>query len=240
MIPDKKKTREEIAALREGLGIPDSIPQPGAPRQRPQQASPSPAAPAPQPAPGTHVIPPTDKLVLDPTHPDHPLPDGADEPVIHLDVVPLPAEPVKPEPKPIHTLRKHDLPLAPAPPVTHKTALPSHRHDPRDIAEIRKREALASLQQPAMNPAANLRKQTASPFLYVPGYLFAIVAAATAYQRFHHLTPIVLLSLSALIMIFIAARKPHSRHHAALLFILIFLTLAFGGLHYAPLFNHAP
>jgi hypothetical protein len=232
MIPDKKKTPEEIAALREGLGIPDVIPQPGAPRQRPQQATPV--------APGTHVIPPPDAPVLDPTHPDHPLPDGAAEPVIHLDVVPLPPEMEKSEPKPVHTLRKHDLPLAPAPPVTHKTALPTHRHDPRDIAEIRKREALAALQTPNMDPISHVRKQTASPFLYTPGYLLIVAAAATAYQRFLYLTPATLLALATLIMIVIAATKPRSRHHAALLFILIFLTLAFGGLHYAPLFNHGP
>ncbi len=240
MIPDKKKTPEEIAALREGLGIPDSIPQPGAPRKRPEQAAQSPAALATNPAPGTHVIPPPDKLVLDPTHPDHPLPDGADEPVIHLDVEPLPPEPVRPEPKPVHTLRKHDLPLAPAPSVTHKTALPTHRHDPRDIAEIRKREALAALQKPNMDPVAHVRRQTASPFLYVPGYLLVLAAAATTYQRFLYLTPAILVSLSALVMVVIAVWKPRSRHHAALLFILIFLTLVFGGLQYAPLFNHAP
>ena len=132
------------------------------------------------------------------------------------------------------------MPLAPAPPVTKKTPLPTHRHDPSDIAEIRKREALAKLQTPGFDPGAHLRQQTASPFLYAPGYLLAIAAAAAAFKRVHHITPIVLLALALLITLYIAIRKPRSRHHAALIFILVFLTAAFGGIHYAPLFKHGP
>jgi hypothetical protein len=162
------------------------------------------------------------------------------EPIVHLDIPPIPVPPKKVEPKPSHSLRKHDLPLAPAPVSTHKTELPSKRHDSGDISQIRKRHALAALQQPGADPAAHLRKQTASPFLYVPGYLLAIAAGVTAYQRFHYITPAALLGLSALIMIFIALRKPRSRHHAALLFIVVFLTLVFGALHYAPLFKDGP
>jgi hypothetical protein len=205
MIPEKKKTQEEIAALREGLGIPGSpVTPPGE-----QEITPSPA-PAPSAAPS---------------------PD-AGEPVIHL---PVPSAAHKP-----HSLRKQEIPLAPAPQITNKTALPTHRHDPSDIAHIRKREALAKLQTPGMDPAEHLRKQSAGPFLYVPGYLLAIAAAAFAFQRVHHITPIVLLALALLFTLYIAIRKPRSRHHAALIFILVFLTAAFGGIHYAPLFKHGP
>jgi hypothetical protein len=214
MIPEKKKTPEEIAALREGLGVPPAPTQP------------------------TQPTPP-----LPPVEPEKPLPAPSvgGEPVIHLDLPPLTARPVKAEPKPVHSLRKHELPLAPAPPVTQKTALPTHRHDPRDVAQIRKREALAALQhQQSTDPAAHLRRQTASPFLYVPGYLLAIAAAVTSYQHVHYITPAVLLGLAATITLFIALRKPRSRHHAALLFIVVFLTLVFGALHYAPLFQHGP
>ena len=45
---------------------------------------------------------------------------------------------------------------------------------------------------------------------------------------------------TAIIMVFIAYGKPRSRHHAALLFIVVFLTLVFGALHYAPLFINVP
>ena len=89
-----------------------------------------------------------------------------------------------------------------------------------------------------MDPAIHLRKQTAHPVLYIPGYLLAIAAGAVAYQRVHHITPIVLLALTLAITLYIFIRKPRSRHHAALIFILIFLTAVFGGIHYAPLFKH--
>lgn len=216
MIPEKKKTPEEIASLREGLGVPPA----------PTTAAPTQAV-APQPL----------------VEPEKPLPDPTveGEPVIHLDLPPLPARPVKAEPKPVHTLRKQELPLAPAPLVTHKTALPTHRHDPRDVAQIRKREALAALQhQQGTDPAAHLRRQTASPFLYASGHLLAIAAAVTAYQHVHYITPAVLLGLAATITLFIALRKPRSRHHAALLFIVVLLTLVLSAIHYAPLFQHGP
>jgi hypothetical protein len=215
MIPDKKKTPVEIAALREGLGVPPAPPAvPHAPAAPPAQ----PEEPLPTSAPAAEV-----------------------EPVIHLDLPSLTARPVKAETKPAHSLRKRELPLAPAPAVTHKTALPTHRHDPRDVAQIRKREALAALQhQQGADPAAHLRKQTASPFLYAPGYLFASAAAITSYLRVHYITPAGLLGLAIVIMLFIALRKPRSRHHAALLFIVVFLTLVFGALHYAPLFQNVP
>lgn len=240
MIPDKKRTPEEISALRVGLGIPDPTPEPVTHRLLPTMAQPPIHIPVPLDIPHAAYDSKTslpEAPVLDPAHPDHPLPDGVADPILHLDVVPVPDPPKN---KPMHSLRKHERPLAPAPAVTHKTQLPSQRHDLRDIAEIRKRETLAKLQQQEMDPAAHLRRQIASPFLYGPGYLFVIAAAAVAYLRVHHITPLALIGVTIAIMIFIAIRKPRSRHHAALLFILIFLTLVFGGLHYAPLFDHGP
>ncbi len=219
MIPEKKKTPEEIAALREGLGIP------GAAVEAAQK-------PEPSPTPGSDPGPPASPDPTPDAQGDSP---QSDEPIIHLDV---PLIPVTSPAQQSHTLRKHETPLAPAPPATHKTDLPTHRHDPRDIAQIRKREALAKLQHPGMDPAIHLRKQTAHPALYIPGYLLAIAVGAVAYQRVHHITPIVLLALALAITLYIFIRKPRSRHHAALIFILIFLTAAFGGIHYAPLFKH--
>ncbi len=218
MIPEKKKTADEIAALREGLGIPAATPEPAAPE------------------PYSQAPPPRNMQAEEPP----PSPAAYAEPIVHLDLPPAPARPKKVEPKPIHSLRKHDLPLAPATASTRRTELPNKRHDTRDISQIRKREALAALQQPGTDPAAHIRSQIASPFLYAPGYLFAAAAAVTAYMSVPYYTPAGLIALSAIIMIFIALRKPRSRHHAALLFIAVFLTLVFGALHYAPHFQHGP
>ncbi|MGJ8642197.1 MAG: hypothetical protein ACSHX9_02220 [Luteolibacter sp.] len=228
MIPERKKTPEEIAALREGLGIPDSPPAP------PEQAAPPHAAPEIE-SQTPHRRPPV--------HLEPEITNTAPEPVaqpVHLDIPAAPAPLADTAKKSTHTLRKKELPLAPAPPVTHKTAIPTHRHDPRDIAEIRKREALAKFNQPEIDPATHLRKQTAHPLLYIPGYLLPFGAAFTIYKHFHYFIPLALLLASLLLVIFIALKKPRSRHHAALIFIVIFLTAAFGGLHYAPDFQNAP
>ncbi|QTN34180.1 hypothetical protein HZ994_18260 [Akkermansiaceae bacterium] len=220
MIPDKKKSPEEIAALREGMGVP---PPPAQPEKAPAAKPTMPPASDPAAAPlGAEAA------MAKPV-----------EAVIQLDIAPIPS---RVEAAAAHRLRKHDLPLAPAPPVPamNKTALPAHRHDPRDIAQIRKREALAQLQNPGSDPASHLRRQTAHPLLYAPGYLLALAAAACAYQRTAPITPIVLLALSLAVSLYIAMRKPRSRHHAALIFMLVFLTSAFGLLHYAPLFQNGP
>lgn len=217
MIPERKKTPEEIAALREGLGIPGlspdtTAPPPSAPSRQPVYLEPDTLNTAPQPI--------TKLIHLDASATSAPLPLSFK--------------------KDSHSLRKKEIPLAPAPPVTQKAAIPTHRHDPQDIAQIRKREAIAKLNRPEADPALHLRKQAAHPLLYLPGYLFALSAAAVIYQRFHYITPIALLFCSLSIVMFIAVKKPRSRHHAALIFIVIFLTAVFGGLHYAPLFENAP
>jgi len=211
MIPQKKKTAEEIVALRQRLGIPQPTSEPDA----------TPAQQAP------------------PLQSQPPAPARAVEPIAKLDLPPImPAE--KNDLKPRRSFRKHDLPLAPAPAITHKTELPSLRLDTRDFSQIDKREALAALQQSSMEPITHLFNQTASPFLYAPGYLFALAAGITAYHRFLYITPAALLSLSTIILLYIAWRKPHSRYHAALLFVIVFLTLVFGALHYATYFQNAP
>ncbi len=163
------------------------------------------------------------------------------EPVVHLDIPPAPISEKPPEPlPPQHSLRKHELPLAPAPAVTHKTALPTGRHDEKDIAEIRRRDALQNLSSHAPDPAAHLKKITAGFFLLIPAYLFALAAGFAAWKRVHHITPLSLLAVASIFAIFIFIRKKRSRHHAAFLAIIIILTLVFGGLHYAPVFNYAP
>lgn len=211
MIPQKKKTAEEIAALRQGLGIPQPSSEPDA----------TPAQQAP------------------PLQNQPPAAASAVEPIVKLDLPPtMPTE--KNDLKPRRSLRKNDLPLAPAPAITHKTELPSLRLDPQDISQIDKREALAALQQSSMKPISHYFNQTASPFLYAPGYLFALAAGITAYHRFLYITPAALLSLSAIILLYIAWRKPQSRYHAALLFVIVFLILVFGALHYATYFQNAP
>lgn len=247
MIPKKKKTQEELAALREELGIPDAPPLPGAPRNRPLPQPEKKPEPAPEAKPAKKPAPPAEKEMptpkLDPAHPDASPAPILREPVVHLDPDAPDLEEAETEvrePVQYHSLRKKELPLAPAPAVTHKTSLPAHRHGDDDIARLRKREALEKLQQPQLDPSIQLRAMTASPWLLAPAYIVALGAGATIWQRFHHISPIILLVLSSLLTLYIFLKKKRSRHHAAILFLIILMTLVFGGLHYAPIFQNAP
>jgi hypothetical protein len=225
MIPEKKKTAEEIAALREGLGVPPTktVPLPPAKPVSPPQPVPQAADP--------HVMDAGNTI---------PLPVVHQEPAVHLDPLPVPVRMERALSKPVRSLRKHEPPLAPASANSQRTQLPQNRLNSQDTSQIRKREALAALQQPGNDPAAHIRRQTASPFICVLGYMFAIAAAITAYQSLNYMIPTGLLVLGVIIMVFIAYGKPRSRHQAALLFIVVFLTLVFSALHYAPLFRNVP
>lgn len=235
MIPNRKKTPEEIAALREGLGIPDALPALGAPRQRPGSFPPIENAASPSP-PSERKIEPIPAPIL-----DHLTATASNHSIAHLEVAPAPFVEKKPAPlRSQHSLRKHELPLAPAQVVTHKTVLPTGRHDDKDIAELRRRDAIKSLTSEVPDPATHLRKMTAGPFLLAPTYIVALAAGAAAWQHVHYVTPLALLLIASLLTIFIFIRKKRSRHHSAILTIIILMTLVFGGLHYAPLFNHAP
>lgn len=196
MIPQKKKSAEEIAALRKEMGLKKEMP-------------------LPLPKPVSAEIPlqiSSPSVVVSPSR----------------------------EPKQHHSLRKQDLPLAPASALHRNTALPTQRTDPNHIAQIRKRKALAKLNQSNSDPAAYLRKQTASRLLCVSAYLLAIAAPVTVFFQYSYFVPSALLMIASIFVAFIAWKKPRSRHHAALIFIIIFLSLAFGGLHYAPFFYVSP
>jgi hypothetical protein len=225
MIPEKKKTSEEIAALREGLGVLPTKTEPATPAK--------PASPT-QPVPRA-----ADPLVMDAGN-TIPLPAAHREPSVHLHPLPVPVRMERALSKPVRSLRKYEPPLGPASANSQRTQLPQNRLSSQDTSQIRKREALAALQQPGNDLAAHIRRQTASHFIYVPGYIFAIAAAITAYQSSNYMIPAGLLALAAIIMVFIAFWKPRSRHHAALLFIVVFLNLVFSALHYAPLFRNVP
>ncbi|MES2983134.1 MAG: hypothetical protein V4727_12545 [Verrucomicrobiota bacterium] len=170
---------------------------------------------------------------LPPEIPATPDPSPTDEQLLE------PSEPVaiRPKKRKIHTLRKFELPLAPAPVVENKTPLPQYRRRSTDIAETRRREALANFSATPIDPAAHLKKLAAHPVLLTFAYLPAFVAIYTAWNTFHFITPISLIFVSSLLTAYIFWKKKRSRHHAAILFIILVMTLVFGGIHYAPYFS---
>jgi hypothetical protein len=144
---------------------------------------------------------------------------------------------IKPKKRRIHTLRKIELPLAPGYQVHNKTSLPKPRHDIANIAEARRRAALAKYSTATDDPAAHLKKLAVHPVLLTFTYLLAFTAIYTAWNAYHFITPISLICVSGLLTAYIFWTKKRSRHHAAILFIILVMTLVFGGIHYAPYFT---
>lgn len=212
MIPTRKKTPEELAALREGLGLfQNQEPQPSPPEPQPSPPGPRPDGPLFQKVIGQ--TPPTPQ-------PEQP-----------------PEEERKPRKRNNHSLRKVELPLYPAQRTQHKTTLPKNRRSASDLAELQRREALANFSANPADPVARLKKLEAHPILLGLAYLTALAAIYTAWKTFHYITPISLICVSGLLTAYIFWTKKRSRHHAAILLIILAMTLVFGGIHYAPLFK---
>ena len=113
--------------------------------------------------------------------------------------------------------------------------LPHLRHSDREIAEIRRREALA-----LMNARPNPKLFPAHPALIIPGYLSAIAGAVGFYfYQFPIAATLAFATVSLVVATIIGIRKPISRHHAAFIAVMALFVLVFGALHYFPHLRHA-
>jgi len=209
MIPTRKKTPEELAALSEEFVI-----------VNPNLNT----LPLHRKPPDPSTLPPADS-----PHPSPPEPSPSTQPTPQLEY--------RPKKRRIHTLRKIELPLAPAAEIGRKTQLPTKKHASHDIAEIRRREALENIASGTQAPVAYLKQMTVHPALLIFTYLIAITAGFAAWQRVYFITPISLIFVSGLLTAYIFWKKKRSRHHAAILMIILVMTLVFGGIHYAPFFS---
>lgn len=194
MIPTKKKTPEELAALRDALAFPESFHQPTpeqqtGPDESPEEDLTNPAEPAPASRKKRH-----------------------------------------------HTLRKVELPLFPAQPVPTKTSLPQRRRSIQEIKKIQSSEVMVTPENHPNHPILQLKKLTAHPLLLTPTYLLAFTAGLAVWRRAYFITPISLLCVSGLLTLYIFWKKKRSRHHAAILMIILAMTLIFGAILYAPFF----
>jgi hypothetical protein len=248
LLPQRKKSPEELAKLRETLGIP------GAAEEAPQPAEPAEPAPA---APLEHVetIVPAihESAVIGngdplPLQTEPPAPASGAKPVHSFkrsERMPAPA--ATPDlttaaaasraAKPVRSLRKseHLPPAAPLPESPPDSKLPHQRHSDREIQEIRRREVLAM-----MNAAPNPNLFPAHPGIIIPGYVFPPAAAAGIW--FYQL-PIAATAGFAVLSLAIAGwilwRKPISRHHAAFIAVLALFLIVFSALYYFPQLRHA-
>jgi hypothetical protein len=243
LLPQRKKSPEELAKLRETLGIP------GAAAETPPPAKPAVPAPAPHVetiVPAIHqaaVVEDGDPLPLQ-TEPAAPA--GGPKPVHSFKRSErMPAASAAPSPtaassrsaRPVRSLRKSEqLPLAtPLPESPPDSALPHVRHSDREIEEIRRREVLSM-----MNAVPNPRLFPAHPAIILPGYVLPPAAAAGIW--FYQL-PIAATAACALVSLVISGlilwRKPISRHHAAFIAVLSLFLLVFSALYYFPQLRHA-
>jgi hypothetical protein len=247
LLPQSKKSAEEIAKLRESLGIvgpppaEEVLPVPAPvsnllPAEPQIAAKVQEAALAPLPVAEVHEPKPVRSLKRSERIPQLP---GGDEAAVESSPpaskavsTPLPVTHV---PKVVRSLRKSEQgPIAPLAPPSHDSKLPVHRHSEKEIHEIRRQEMLT-----AQNVAGHLNSLTAHPVLIVPGYLFAIAAAVGIYfyevQKEVAAGGVVLALIIAAIIFF---KKPLSVHHAAFITVAVLFVVVFGALHYFPQLRH--
>lgn len=250
LLPQRKKSPEELARLRDSLGVP------GAPRQvdERQDAAEPPARKAVEVdtiVASNHeaaLVHPAETIQLAPQpaetpggpKPVHSLKRSERLPVASATAVAGTAPPAVTldvrSPKPVRSLRKSEqLPLPPQPESPPDSNLPHQRHSDDEIAEIRRREVLAM-----MNAQPDAKLFPAHPALIVPGYLATLIGALGLYfYDFSILTTSACVTASLLLAAFIAIRKPISRHHAAFIAVIALFVIIFGALHYFPQLRHA-
>jgi hypothetical protein len=254
LLPQHKKSPEELAKLRESLGIPGQPPlgDPSAARPAlPQESSglasqedlreipavaveakpdaaglkgPDAAPLAPLPAPELPVRKKRSLRRAD----RHPLAAAEHE----ASSVPAPLGSTAPaSPRIVHSLRKSEqAPLTQSKSPPPDSSLPIHRHSPEEIREIRRQEVLA-MQKVAVEQVSH----KAHWVIVIPGYLFALAAVIGCYH--YHLEISVTascLAISFLVAGFLLIWKPFSRHHGAFIGVMSLLIAVFGVLYYFP------
>jgi hypothetical protein len=139
----------------------------------------------------------------------------------------------------VRSLRKSEqVPvLAPAPATpSPDSKIPFHRHSDNEIAEIRRREALALMTPHAPNP----KLAAAHLALLIPGYLLAIAGASCfLYYEVPMAATAGCVTGAMLIAGFVFLCRPISRHHAAFIAVIALFVLVFGALHFFPQLRHA-
>lgn len=209
-LPQRKKTPEEIAMLRESMGLGGPAPAfPPSPELQPHAApAPQPSPSLPQVAPGTPAIPPA-----------------------------APRPPV--EAKPVRSLRRSErepsAAQAPRPaPSVGSTQLPVQRHSDAELNQLRRIQSLTN-----QAPGAFVIAKIAHPILVGLGYLCVVSAAILPIVN-HFFTSISMyvpagLCLAGLVIAaFIFFKKKLSRHHAGFITTIAVFTLIFGSLYYFP------
>lgn len=255
-LPQRKKTAEEIAQLRESLGIPTALEESTAPAKvaekvdqlisNTHQAVAQPAVEPTRINPPAEAFPHGSVVSHSLKRSERPV---TSEPPIALPAAPAPAVDVQSEPAPvIHSVKRvHSLKKSEQGPIVltnhHLAAadssLPVHRHSDREIEEMRRREALSLLQK---KPVVAIPTR-AHPIVVILGYLLEIAAViGFAYYDWRIEITAGCVACALVIAAIIYLRNTYSRHHAAFITVIALFVIAFGALYYFPQlqFKHGP
>jgi len=232
-LPQRKKTPEEIAKLREELGIPGG----GAPAS---DAS-SPATPEPEAAPE-----PIEAA-------EAPIPVTAEEVSEAVPAVPVPAtpEPAAPAPqhaapvhhhaeaKPVRSLRKSErIPSSRPAPISSDSSLPTQRRTEKELSMLRRSQPITTA------PVTHLIALTAHPFIVGLGYFLVLGAAVLCFldwklTEISFYFPAVMCAGGLFLSGFIFLKKKRSLHHAGFIATIALLVIVFGALYYFPQLRNA-
>lgn len=252
-LPERRKTPEELAKLRESLGIPPEGPPPDAPGVRPEEVPPEAhdaedlkAAVFEKPAAEPEEVP---RVAL-----------PAEAAVAESEPVAVPAPEHDPADVSSHSLRKSASLVVDQPkPLRHRPdgSLPARRHTDEELMRLRRMDA-----GPAVSPVEALARRTVSVPVMILFYLLALAAVGllvmeslwfskaqpfdlpfewlgravqAEWYRAAIMSAIGGVSAGVLLIAgWVAWRRPLSRHHAGFMTIIAVLVLVFGTLYFFP------
>jgi len=238
LLPQRKKSVEEIAQLRETLGIPVIAEDSSASQEVVDKIVPTThQANLVHPEEPVRIAPPQEERRSQEAHPAHSFKHSVKiSPASALEVVddvPDPSPPDTQSLRRVRSLRKSEQAPIPPPkklPVSAESLLPFHRHSDKELADLRHREAL-SLLKPVAAPNLTL----AHPVLLVPGYLASVIGAVGfLYYEFEMAVTAGCLGFALLLATIVFIRNPYSRHHSAFIAIAAVFVAVFATLHYFP------
>ena len=231
-LPQRKKTPEEIAKLRESMGLGGAAPAGSetADQETPEAASATTAAndtPAAIPAPVPAQTPASGGVPAMPA--------------------PLELADARPphEAKPVRSLRKSERMPAPAAKASlsgrkQDSHLPAQRRSDVELSQLRRSQAFS-----VQSPATHLIALTAHPFLIALGYVPVLLAAVLPFidrylANVSLYLPAALCVIGLVVAAFIFLKKKRSLHHAGFIAAIAIFTLIFGALYYFPHLRNAP
>lgn len=227
LLPQHRKTSEEIAQLRDSWGVSD-VPVPPFPVQQ-ASAQPTVVAKEEAPAQGPHPVvlretvvnhipnvttdAEPDLIVLGTDHRVHSLKKSELEPI----QMPARLYETPPARRWVYSLKRSEqgpVALPVIAPYNGSSKIPRSRHSDRELMEMKRRGLLS-----VRPPVPYLRSITAHPLILVLGYFLSMAGGVGG----------------LLVALFIALHKRRSVHHAGFMAAIAGLVFVFGSLHFREL-----